>query len=114
MSTGLLTVGFRSLTGTLPPTSNSNAQTSHPHHTIHSMTEQDLAYRIEQLEHATRNGYSPLALKIRLDALETQVAALDKKQDERFERFGAQLWRAAGLIVTIMILATSIVSVILK
>ena len=74
----------------------------------------DLRYRVQELERLTRNGYSPLALKLRLDATDKKVDNLDEKVDDRFDRLTGQAWKIAGFIVTVMILAATIVSLVLQ
>lgn len=71
-----------------------------------------MRYRVEQLERMTRNGYSPLSLKTRLDGIEQDVGNLDTKMDTRFDRLQQQAWRIAGFIVTVMILAASVVGLV--
>ena len=75
--------------------------------------DEDLRYRVQELERQTRNGYSPQLLKSRLDGLEAQVRGLDTKVDDRFDRLTGQAWKIAGFIVTVMILAATIVSLVL-
>jgi hypothetical protein len=81
----------------------------------------DLERRITELERVTRNGYSPLALKIRLDNIERKANDLDvdvkagfQKVDKRFDGITGQFWRGLMFLLSAMGVAAAIVSVIVR
>jgi hypothetical protein len=81
----------------------------------------DQERRIADLEHLTRNGLSPIVLSLRLDVVEAKVDGLNAKVDnlsakvdDRFDKLTGHMWRVAGFIVSVMMLAALIVSLVIQ